>query len=772
MKAVSRSDPSSPTRPVGSGAILGDLERRNRRLEILAEIAKSITVNMSYGEIIERFANPLREAIPYDLLSFCLLEDGRLVIKSGIPRDQTILGIGTAMGRDYYIPWRAVDEKRACLRTDLRTDGHRGAEDPLLARLGIRSAVVAPLLVHNEAIGTLNLGYREPYAAEDAVYVQRLADLLAVCLQNSRLYRAVAKAEKEWERTFRAVQDLLVVIDRDGGVVRVNHGWGRRPVGELVGRHYREVLECCGGPGDPAARALETGQEASAEFTDPDLERALSVSAYPVYEAPGRVDRVVLCVRDVTAKRRLEAQVFQSAKLAAVGEMAAGVAHELNNPMTAIIGNASLLLRRTAPEEPAHRMLEDVRLCGQRCKRIVQNLLAFARQETYECEPVDVNEAVRRSLELVRHQFDRRGIAIDERLSPGLPEILGSAQQVEQIVVNLLLNARDAVEEAARKSVCVRTGYSRLETGELGVAVVVSDTGVGMPPERIEKVFHPFFTTKAKDKGTGLGLSVSLGIAKAFGGAIRVESQPGRGSTFTLVLPQMAQPIVEYLEGRTDGAGRPLGVAALETLEQVRPVLALARKLGRLQAQLAAEDLRSVRLEVEGATGVRTRLLTAAVLAGLLGASGEAVDLASAVLTARERGIEVSQAPAVPAEEGGEFASLVRLHVLTGAGRSSLAGALIGRRAARIVEIDGVPIEVVPEGHLLVFWAQDRPGIVGAIATLLADRGIRIGQMRFGHERPGGRAVSVFQVEQPVGPEVLEALRALPHLLSVSQASL
>ncbi|HSH70378.1 MAG TPA: GAF domain-containing protein, partial [Deferrisomatales bacterium] len=162
-----------------------DLQKENRRLAIISQIARSIVVNMSYGEIIDQFSTALRAAIPFDLLSFCLLEGGNLVIKSGIPKEQGILGIGTVMGEEYYIPWRAVKDRRACLRRDIWNDAHHGAEDALLRQLGIRSAVVAPLLVEDRAIGTLNLGNRDAYSEMDAVYVQQLADQLAVCLQNS-----------------------------------------------------------------------------------------------------------------------------------------------------------------------------------------------------------------------------------------------------------------------------------------------------------------------------------------------------------------------------------------------------------------------------------------------------------------------------------------------------------------------------------------------------------------------------------------------------------
>lgn len=526
----------------GNKLSIEELTKQNNRLAIINQIAKSINIKMTYEEIIDHFAIPLQEVISYSLLSFCLLENGKLIIKSGIPKEQKILGVGTVLNNYNSAPWRAIKEKKCFLRQDIWNDTHKYEEDDDLRRVGIKSAVMAPMLVNNEVIGTLNLGSNKAFAfsENDFIFVQQLADQLAICLENNRLYHEVVEVKREWEETFKAVPDLLFVIDRNYNIVRINHDFMNKSVDELVGKKCYEIFDYCGGNRNnncPAEEAIKTRKESSCEITQKDSQKIISISAYPVFSEGEGFSRVVVYSKDVTAKRRMEAQLFQSAKLAAIGEMAAGVAHELNSPLTAVIGNAELLLRRTLVEDKSFKMLRDIKSCGQRCKLIIQNLLTFSRRDSYMSEDLHINDVVENSLALVRYQIEKNGIALEKHLKPGLPPIMGNLQQLEQIIINFLLNARDALENAPEKKITISTDYAGFDNGQAGVGVTVTDTGEGINPDHLEQIFNPFFTTKDRSKGTGLGLSVSMGIAKAHGGTIEVESRPGLGSKFVLVLP-------------------------------------------------------------------------------------------------------------------------------------------------------------------------------------------------------------------------------------------
>ncbi len=247
-------------------------------------------------------------------------------------------------------------------------------------------------------------------------------------------------------------------------------------------------------------------------------------------------------------------------------------------------------------------------------------------------------------------------------------------------------------------------------------------------------------------------------------GASTVEAQEA-------VAIQVAEQIVDYLTRGTIRNAVNVPSVPAEVLAQMEPYLDLARSLGRLQAQLGVEGLTCVQLQYSGrmAEG-RTGLLTAAALEGLLAASvGERVNLVNAPVVARERGIRVVESSAA---DGEDYTAFMRLVVETRHGRFTLAGAIFGRREPRIVEIDGIPIEAIPRGELLVFWNYDRPGLVGSIGTTLGNHAINIGQMQFGREAPGGRAVTVVNVDTPVPPDVLEELRALPNVISVTSARL
>lgn len=246
-----------------------------------------------------------------------------------------------------------------------------------------------------------------------------------------------------------------------------------------------------------------------------------------------------LLFQDVSEKIKIEAQLVQSAKMAAIGEMAAGVAHELNSPLTAILGNSQLLLREMK-ESPAAPLMNDIYQCGVRCKKIIQNLLTFSRQDEYLFSTVPLDDVVEDALGLVGYQLSVSGLTIVKELVQ--PPLLfhGSRHQIEQIVINLLLNARDALVGRDDPRIELHS-FTREEDGRAYAGLTVRDNGAGISQEQLPQIFQPFYSTKDRTKGTGLGLSVSLGIAEAHGGKLFAESQENKGSTFTLLLPLLRE---------------------------------------------------------------------------------------------------------------------------------------------------------------------------------------------------------------------------------------
>ncbi len=228
--------------------------------------------------------------------------------------------------------------------------------------------------------------------------------------------------------------------------------------------------------------------------------------------------------------KRTQTQLIQAAKLAAVGELAAGVAHELNNPLTSILGFTELLLRDSPADDRTRLDLETISNQARRARDIVRNLLDFARQTKPQRLPANVAGLLHQTLELIRRHLEGSGVVIEEEYAPGIGILDLDSGKMKQVFLNLITNAAQAMPRGGKLKLCVaRRGDE--------VAISVSDTGQGMPPDIRDRIFEPFFTTKPAGQGTGLGLSISLGIVQEHGGRIGVDSQVGQGSTFTVWLP-------------------------------------------------------------------------------------------------------------------------------------------------------------------------------------------------------------------------------------------
>jgi signal transduction histidine kinase len=242
-----------------------------------------------------------------------------------------------------------------------------------------------------------------------------------------------------------------------------------------------------------------------------------------------------------------QGQLVQAAKMAAFGELAAGVAHELNTPLTSILGYTEMLLERAAPDGRARPRLEAIGRQATKARDIVRSLLDFARQQDYIADSADLNDLLRQSLLLVRQRLANNGIRVNEEYEPGLPRPAADVSRLKQVFLNLCINALQAMPRGGTLTV-------RTQRSGNGVTASFIDTGEGIPPENLSRIFEPFFTTRPVDEGTGLGLSVSLGIVQAHGGRIEVQSQVGRGSTFVVWLP--CEPPLQDRETRNSPRGR------------------------------------------------------------------------------------------------------------------------------------------------------------------------------------------------------------------------
>jgi PAS domain S-box-containing protein len=261
--------------------------------------------------------------------------------------------------------------------------------------------------------------------------------------------------------------------------------------------------------------------------------RRLRCHFSPLFNESGKIDGVVISGRDVTELKRLEEQLIQAEKLAAMGQMLAGVAHELNNPLTAILGVTELLRDSEGVQDNTKRQLELTHRQARRAARIVQNLLEFSRPAAPQKKPVDVNSLIERTLQLQDHSLRRNNVEVDFQPQSDLPTVIGDANQLMQVFLNLISNAEHAIREVRE------TGRIQIRIGRIGghISVTVQDDGIGVAQEALPKLFDPFYTTKRPGGGTGLGLSICMSIVREHGGSIDVETLPAGGSAFTVYLP-------------------------------------------------------------------------------------------------------------------------------------------------------------------------------------------------------------------------------------------
>ncbi len=411
-----------------------------------------------------------------------------------------------------------------------------------------------PCRVKGELIGVLGVGRKdglEPLNSEEVDLLQALAGQAATAFMNGRLYLSLREKAEALERLTEYNENILesmdsgiLVLDLEGRVVRWNRAleglYGRRR-GEVLGRTLAEVFP------EGFLEALRSSlvmdeREEIANIYKLHLATAhgrslrVNVSIAPFELGSGERHGSILIIDDVTARVRLEEQLQHAEKMASIGVLAAGVAHEVNTPLAGISSYTQLLRDQTGEQDPRAALLEKIEKQTFRAARIVNSLLNFSRSAGAEMEPLDLNRVVQDVLSLLEHQLEKNHIKVRRELGEELPEVRGNENRLQQVFFNLILNARDAMPNGGWLTV-----LTRVDEGDTVVAEV-RDTGVGIRREDIKRIYDPFFTTKGMGRGTGLGLAVTYGIVQEHGGAMFVESAPGQGTTFQVALPAHEAP--------------------------------------------------------------------------------------------------------------------------------------------------------------------------------------------------------------------------------------
>jgi two-component system NtrC family sensor kinase len=422
------------------------------------------------------------------------------------------------------------------------------SEFPLHSAEGLRDLALVRLRARGESLGVLAVGYRDHhrFTAEERQQLEGLAEMAALALDNARLLDTLGAAKRVWEQTFDAIPDGIIVHDDRMRVVRCNMA-----AAEAIGLHPSEVA----GMSCAEAFARLFGERAAAYHMRPGTSRTTNsfelqaedgrrylVSVAPVsgLDSGAGGQWSVITWSDITTLAEVQEQLARTRRLATIGQLAAGVAHEINNPLAAITTCAEATLRdmREAPETSALSVerqwdyyLEEIVRQAFRCKQITRGLLDLSRQKRARRDSVDLNRVVAQAALVFEQRGRERGVRVEFVSDASVGEVATDEAMLRQILDNILSNAFDAVADG---------GHVRVSTALDGarIRVEVEDDGHGIAPEVLARVFDPFFTTKDPGRGSGLGLAISLTLAEALGGAITVESRPGKGSLFRLWLPR------------------------------------------------------------------------------------------------------------------------------------------------------------------------------------------------------------------------------------------
>lgn len=525
---------------------VSQLQKKNTELEIINDMMKNFNVDMSLEDMLNNMLNKLKRIFRFIQLKLALLEDGHLFLKHVYPLGSYAKEVGSEISKQKSSYWQVINEGKVIFETYKDPGQTSFKEDGVFNHPQIKSRCILPLISKGNTIGVISLGSNETitYQQTDLAFFQQLANQLSVCIENYRLYNVVLQGEKEWKNTFNSVQDLLVVVDTNGRIERFNtpvERYLKLSGNQILGKSIQCFFTLVNSDNVDIIQENLVTKKPVFEQIALQGDRILEVSIFPVYDnKTDNVQGTILNIKDVTERTHMESQLSQSAKLAAIGEMAAGVAHELNSPLTAILGNSQLLMRRLDEKDPSYTMLDDIHNCGKRSKKIISNLLTFSRQDEPHFEKCSINLAVEQVISLIGYQIERQNIELDIQLYSALPKMEGNLQQIEQIVINLLMNAKDELGECTHphKKITVKTGIKTVD-GSDWVILTVADNGRGIPVEKQTDIFYPFYTTKESMKGTGLGLSVSLGITKNHGGKLEISSETNEGTCFILMIPAL-----------------------------------------------------------------------------------------------------------------------------------------------------------------------------------------------------------------------------------------
>ncbi len=617
-------------------------ERRRREAEVLAELSRTIGGTLDLETVLRRVTEAARELCRSDGAVIGLrVPDGDAVrLRYWTAAEYDVLA-DTLVRPGQGLGGRVLLERRPLRTADALRGPEPGDRDQrCIRRLGIAAQMAVPVLIEDRVEGLLYVDNRSArsFTDQDEAILVRLAAQAALAIRNAQLFadeqlargtaerlvRALRESQERFQFVTRATNDAVWDWDLVSDAVwwnegiRTLFGYREEQVGpdvswwhELIHPEERERVVA------ELRAAIERGDEGwSAEYrcrrADGSYAQVFD-RGYVLRDADGRATRMIGAMMDITQRKQLEDELRQAQKMEAVGRLAGGVAHDFNNLLTIITGRSAMLMSRLQADDPARRSVEQIRKTADRAAGLTRQLLAFSRKQVLQRKVLDLNVMVEEVSAMLRRLIGE-DVELVLDLGAAAGHVNADPGQLEQALMNLAVNARDAMP---------RGGTLGLATDRVQIAAAppdrpdalppgpyavlrVTDTGVGMDAATQARIFEPFFTTKEPGKGTGLGLSMVHGVVRQHGGAIRVTSAVGSGTTFEILLPQVeADP--EPVRVEETAAREARGLETILLVEDEDDVRALAREVLERQGYTvleASDGLQALGRCEAGAAGV------------------------------------------------------------------------------------------------------------------------------------------------------------------------
>jgi len=519
-----------------------ELEDAQRVLQRMWWLGQQVTLELNPQRVLERFVEAVSDIVQADGGCVGMIgEDGKIQIVVGTGMVESLKGMsvpitGSAMGR-------VIRTGMAWTVTDIHEHAGEMSPEPYSrVKESVTSLAVIAISRRGDRIGAVALvtAKRREFTTADLERIEAMSDLLSVSLENAELVETLRQTEWRFRTLFRAAPDAVFTVLQSGRIREANDAvrdvTGADPM-QLVGREVvdlviasdRELLRS-------ALNVTFAGTPSRVELTFERHDRgvatrrlvAVAMSRLPEADPPS----VLLVGRDVTNEREMRLRLMETDRLAAIGELVAGVAHEVNNPLSSISAFAQLMLRDGGLTATQRESVEIIKSETVRASQVVKDLLAFARRREPLHELVDLNGVITRTLRLRGYQMSTNQISVETDLAPDLPNVAGDARQLQQVCLNLVINAVQAMTATGGGTLRLSTRYDKGS-----VVMDVRDSGPGIPDATKARIFEPFFTTKDEGEGTGLGLSVSYGIVTAHGGTIEAAETSPSGTTIRVTLP-------------------------------------------------------------------------------------------------------------------------------------------------------------------------------------------------------------------------------------------